>query len=348
MSARAAHYETRYRDDLTPRQREVLELLARGMTNFEIAQALGLSLEGAKYHVREIMAKVGAESREEAVRAWRAHNRPAARLGRAMRGLAGLFTVKAAAVIGGAAAVGAVAGLAVVLVVLATGGSESTPGVPVDPLPSTEATAVVTPSATPPAVSQTPPPTPTPAPTQAAGTPDAFRELGRELDAALRRGDSGFIADRLRAVDRVCSAADMVPGPGQFPCNFVGQEISGLWLSGWRSEGTFATAEDVAGVVDRFIAGAVPAAGDGYGDGAARVHALGVSQERWTTVITAIVPRSEYMPAGPPIRAALVLDWEAAGAGWDVTSVMTAFVLAEDLLDPTPEGRLPGWEAFAP
>ena len=69
-------------EELTPRQREVLALLARGATNFEIAQALGISLEGAKYHVREITGRLGVATREEAADWWREQRRPAARLRR--------------------------------------------------------------------------------------------------------------------------------------------------------------------------------------------------------------------------------------------------------------------------
>ncbi len=63
------------RDALTPRQREVMELIAAGKTNFEIAQHLGVSLEGAKYHVSEILAKLGVDSREEAVATWQSGER---------------------------------------------------------------------------------------------------------------------------------------------------------------------------------------------------------------------------------------------------------------------------------
>jgi DNA-binding CsgD family transcriptional regulator len=60
---------------LTSRQVEVLDLLARGRTNPQIAEALGISLPGAKWHVSEVMNKLGAASREEAVAAWREHQR---------------------------------------------------------------------------------------------------------------------------------------------------------------------------------------------------------------------------------------------------------------------------------
>jgi DNA-binding CsgD family transcriptional regulator/DNA-binding beta-propeller fold protein YncE len=73
--------------ELTARQREVLALVARGHTNFEIARRLGLSLDGVKYHVSEILGRLGVDSREEAVAAWHAERRPGRRLGQAARAL---------------------------------------------------------------------------------------------------------------------------------------------------------------------------------------------------------------------------------------------------------------------
>ncbi|MGE3076337.1 MAG: LuxR C-terminal-related transcriptional regulator [Dehalococcoidia bacterium] len=58
-------------EPLTKRQREVLDLIGRGRTNYEIAQALGISLDGAKWHVREVLARLGVESREQAAERWR-------------------------------------------------------------------------------------------------------------------------------------------------------------------------------------------------------------------------------------------------------------------------------------
>jgi DNA-binding CsgD family transcriptional regulator len=52
--------------DLTDTQRQVLDLIAQGKTNYEIGQALGLTLDGAKYHVTEILNKLGVDSREGA------------------------------------------------------------------------------------------------------------------------------------------------------------------------------------------------------------------------------------------------------------------------------------------
>lgn len=71
----------------TPRQREVLQLLLRGRTNAQIAETLGITLDGAKWHVREIITKLGVESREEAAEYWRAHNGLRLRFSRAVRAL---------------------------------------------------------------------------------------------------------------------------------------------------------------------------------------------------------------------------------------------------------------------
>lgn len=52
---------------LTPREREVLQLMAQGLPNKIIATRLGISLHTVKFHVAAILSKLGAASRTEAV-----------------------------------------------------------------------------------------------------------------------------------------------------------------------------------------------------------------------------------------------------------------------------------------
>ena len=52
---------------LTPREREVLELIADGLPNKAIARELGISEHTAKFHVGSVLGKLGASSRAEAV-----------------------------------------------------------------------------------------------------------------------------------------------------------------------------------------------------------------------------------------------------------------------------------------
>jgi NarL family two-component system response regulator YdfI len=54
-------------DDLTPREMEVLYLLAEGLSNKEIARRLGISDHTVKTHVDAILSKLDAHSRTEAV-----------------------------------------------------------------------------------------------------------------------------------------------------------------------------------------------------------------------------------------------------------------------------------------
>jgi two-component system, NarL family, nitrate/nitrite response regulator NarL len=52
---------------LTRREREVLELVAGGLSNKLIADELGISEHTAKFHLRSIMDKLGADTRTDAV-----------------------------------------------------------------------------------------------------------------------------------------------------------------------------------------------------------------------------------------------------------------------------------------
>ena len=55
-------------DDLTLRELEVLELLQQGMRSQGIAEHLSISTRTVESHVAQIMDKMGATSRTEAIR----------------------------------------------------------------------------------------------------------------------------------------------------------------------------------------------------------------------------------------------------------------------------------------
>jgi two-component system nitrate/nitrite response regulator NarL len=53
--------------DLTPRERQVLDLVAEGLPNKAIASRLDISEHTVKFHINSILNKLGAQSRTEAV-----------------------------------------------------------------------------------------------------------------------------------------------------------------------------------------------------------------------------------------------------------------------------------------
>ena len=53
--------------DLTEREREVLALMAKGLNNSQIAQQLVISTSTTKFHVSNILTKLGVSTRTEAV-----------------------------------------------------------------------------------------------------------------------------------------------------------------------------------------------------------------------------------------------------------------------------------------
>ena len=64
----------RHDDVLTPREWEVLNLLRDGLTNEQIAARLAITADTAKFHVSEILSKLGVENRQQAA-AWQGRPR---------------------------------------------------------------------------------------------------------------------------------------------------------------------------------------------------------------------------------------------------------------------------------
>jgi DNA-binding NarL/FixJ family response regulator len=67
VAALAGEAEPELPADLTPREAEVLALIAAGLTNPEIADRLVVSAATVKTHVNHIFAKTGVRDRAQAV-----------------------------------------------------------------------------------------------------------------------------------------------------------------------------------------------------------------------------------------------------------------------------------------
>lgn len=67
QSFRRPDQETNHSDDLSPREREVLELLARGYLYKEIADSLSISVPTVNTYIRRIYEKLHVRSRAQAV-----------------------------------------------------------------------------------------------------------------------------------------------------------------------------------------------------------------------------------------------------------------------------------------
>jgi DNA-binding NarL/FixJ family response regulator len=68
FTARESLHDADFDEPLTPREIQVLELLAEGLPNKAIAERLGISDQTAKFHVASISGKLGAANRTDAIR----------------------------------------------------------------------------------------------------------------------------------------------------------------------------------------------------------------------------------------------------------------------------------------
>ena len=65
--AQSGHKAPSLGENLTVREREVLQLLARGLTNQQIAGELSIEVGTVRYHVGNILRKLGLTNRTQAV-----------------------------------------------------------------------------------------------------------------------------------------------------------------------------------------------------------------------------------------------------------------------------------------
>jgi DNA-binding CsgD family transcriptional regulator len=206
-------------DILTPREWEVLALLREGLGNPEIAERLGVSGDAVKYHVSEILSKLGVSNREEAA-VWRPYQRPwwaaaVATVGGAASRLSPLGRIAA---IG--ASIAALAGVALLAWgVWATSGRGEDETSTLGPSASFTGGANLAASST-----------PTPTTADVFGTPSphfaVFRNFAAQIDAAIAARDADFF---LR--DPVITSTEC--GPPVCPEVIVS---NGVLYGGWNSE----------------------------------------------------------------------------------------------------------------
>ena len=113
-------------DRLTPREREVLALMAEGLTNAEIAARLQVTFPTAKTHVSAVLQRLDVESREDAVAIYRAGLAARTRRTASRSFWPAAWWLK----LTGAAGLAGGAGAAVVAIVLYLGHDASTPPSP--------------------------------------------------------------------------------------------------------------------------------------------------------------------------------------------------------------------------
>ena len=119
-------------DVLTPREREVIEFLRLGFTNEQIGGRMGISANAVKYHVSEIISKLGVRNRREAARWperrpwWATTFAPAAFLLRWTEAALPVRLSTAALAISGGAVVAAVAGIGLILFLFLGSNGEQT------------------------------------------------------------------------------------------------------------------------------------------------------------------------------------------------------------------------------
>jgi DNA-binding CsgD family transcriptional regulator len=207
-----------YPDVLTPREWEVLSLIKEGLTNPQIAQRLGISEHGARFHVSEILSKLGVESRQEAAQ-W-TPRQPIGRRHGLFGGLSlrivGSLLAKAAAGIAVAAGV-AMLGALLLGTVAMNGREEQVPEASATPSELLVSSEEQTKQALPPPYENLRSPVPRPDERLALSVDAAKQELSKNADLArvIAAAESGDVTALLnlgrRADDEYCRSFRALP-----------------------------------------------------------------------------------------------------------------------------------------
>ncbi|PYV29923.1 MAG: hypothetical protein DMG22_21890 [Acidobacteria bacterium] len=305
----------RHPDILTPREWEVLELLRQHLSNEQIAERIGVTLDGAKYHVSQILSKLGVASRQEAASVAPAERRRWWVRWPLWAKISGVMTAVALA-----------GGLAVLAWAAIQTGGES------EEIVGQEASSAATqPRPTPTSVA-TAPAVPTlvaPFGPNTIGSYDDihdFRSFAAQIDAAVRGGDVQFFLDNTRFQDFHCDQAGFPARPRACGRSFNPDVITAVVIGVISSEGYGADREEYGQFLRGFLNNS-PEESDPYGGARVLLYSYGVrtqrsggpspGEDRVDAVITAI---SVQGPSGivfdSPRRALLELHSAFNGEKW--------------------------------
>ena len=237
-------------NQLTDRELEVLELIRRDFTNEQIADRLGISLDGAKYHVSQILSKLGVATREEAAavaleewRRWWA---------------AWPLWAKIA---GAATVVATVAGLAILIWgVLRTDGSTK------ETVPENGASLVETPNGR--------------GRIGSYDDPNDFASFAARIDAAIRTVDVQFFLDNTRFEDFPCDRAGFPARPKTCGQAFNSAVIPAAHIMRFNSDDYGADRAEYEQLIQTFLSSSATSS-DGYGDGHPHLYSYGIRTARF-------------------------------------------------------------------
>ena len=183
-------------------------------------------------------------------------------------------------------------------------------------------------------------------PAEDPATFPAFVEL---LDSRLWSGDVSLLTERMVTEHVVCRAEDITPEVGnEYQCDQVGQTYEGFDWGAWGSHGIVLPVDEAVGIIDQLPLDVVDDASDRFGNSSLRVYAINDGEWK-TTVLTAIIERPPEFAGTGPLRVALAAEWIYQDDRWLLQRITTAWVLAEDFLEPSDEVKaamFPDWERY--
>ena len=182
-----------------------------------------------------------------------------------------------------------------------------------------------------------------------AEDPATFRAFVELVDSRLQSGDVSLLTERMVTERVVCRAEDITPEVGnEYQCQQVGQTYDGFDWGAWGSHGIVLPVDKAVAMIDQLPLDVVNDASDRFGNSSLRVYAINDGEWK-TTVLTAIIERPPEFAGTGPLRVALAAEWIYQDDRWLLERITTAWVLAEDFLEPSDEVRaamFPDWEHF--